>query len=284
MIELFNLLIVAPITNLLLAIYQVVNATQLPYGLGISVILLTIAMRFLLAPLTASQLKAAKKMQEVAPELKKLKEKYKGNAQRLQAETMLLYKQQGINPAAGCLPVILQLPIIWGLYNVLQHLVKETSLSEINKYAYADWLKLNTLWDTTFLGIPIAQTPSNLFSTIGVVIILVPLLTGLSQFVQSRMMIPATKPEETKPVKSSKKKKSIETKTQPDFATAFQTQTLYIFPLMIGFFSFTFPVGLSLYWITFTIFGIIQQYKLQGPGGLAPLLETIKGKYNGRTK
>lgn len=283
MIELFNLLIVAPITNLLLGIYQLVSITQLPFGLGISIILLTIVMRLLLAPLTASQLKAAKKMQEVAPELKKLKEKYKGNNQRLQAETMLLYKKQGINPAAGCLPVILQLPIIWGLYNVLQHLVKETSLGEINKFAYADWLKLDTLWDTSFLGIPIAQTPADLFSTIGIIIVIVPLLTGLSQFIQSRMMIPAAKPEDKAVVKSTKKKNG-EQKTTPDFATAFQTQTLYIFPLMIGFFSFTFPVGLSLYWITFTIFGIIQQYKLQGPGGLTPLLATIKERYYGRTK
>ena len=74
------------------------------------------------------------------------------------------------------------------------------------------------------------------------------------------MMI--NKPEEPKDaVKNTDKKKE-------DFATAFQTQSLYIFPVMIGFFSYNFPVGLSLYWNTFTIFGIIQQYKISGLGGL----------------
>ncbi len=270
--NIFEVIILAPITNLLLAIYQVVQATGLPYGLGFSVILLTLAMRFILAPLTSQQLRSAQKMQSVAPEVAKLKEKYKNNPQRLQAETMLLYKNNGINPAAGCLPVLLQLPILWGLYSVLQHLVKETSVDAINKFAYADWLKLTTLWDTHFFGIPLAKTPSELLPVLGFGIVLLPFLTGFTQFIQSKMMIPHK--EEEKNV--SKKKKEVKTKTEPDFATAFQTQTVYIFPFMIGFFSFTFPAGLSLYWITFTLFGIIQQYKIQGAGSLTPHLSRIK--------
>lgn len=274
--NIFELIILAPITNLLLAIYQVVEASGVPFGLGFSIILLTLVMRFLLAPLTSQQLKAAQKMQKIAPEVAKLKEKYKGNPQRLQAETMLLYKNQGINPAAGCLPVLFQLPILWGLYSVLQHLVKETSVTEINKLAYTDWLKLTTLWDTSFFGIPIAKTPSELLPIIGFGIILVPFLTGFSQFIQSKMMI---MPKKVEPKTKGKKK---ETKSEPDFATAFQTQTVYIFPFMIGFFSFTFPVGLSLYWITFTVFGIIQQYKIQGAGGLEPWITILKNKYGGK--
>jgi YidC/Oxa1 family membrane protein insertase len=73
-------------------------------------------------------------------------------------------------------------------------------------------------------------------------------------------------------VSPAAKKKSAE----PDFATAFQTQSLYMLPLMIGFFSFQFPLGLSLYWNTFTIFGIIQQYKISGLGGLAQWIDYLK--------
>ena len=68
-----------------------------------------------------------------------------------------------------------------------------------------------------------------------------------------------------------------EDKKKEDFASAFQTQSLYIFPVMIGFFSYNFPVGLSLYWNTFTIFGIIQQYKVSGLGGLKGWVKKIHG-------
>lgn len=275
LINIFNLLIVHPITNLLVAIYQLLAFLHVPSPLGFAIIGLTIAIRFILSPLTASQLKASKKMQDVAPKIKLLKEKFKGNAQRIQAETMLLYKEHGINPAAGCLPVLVQLPVIWGLYTVLQHLVKQTNLSEINNVLYTDALKLNQLWDTHFFGISLAQTPGQLLGIVGPLILLLPFLTGFSQLIQSKMMFP----QAAKAVETKKKGKAVKSApAQPDFATAFQTQSTYIFPVMIGFFSYSFPVGMSLYWITFTIFGIIQQYKMQGLGGLAPWVDLVKSK------
>ena len=100
-------------------------------------------------------------------------------------------------------------------------------------------------------------------NTLGPIILLVPLLTGLFQFIQSKMMMSAT------PVKKDDVKK------KDDFATAFQSQSLYIFPVMIGFLSYTFPIGLSLYWNTFTIFGIIQQYKISGLGGLEIWMQKV---------
>lgn len=263
----FTLLFVQPMTNLLVGIYQLLLALQIPSPLGFAIILLTIAIRLVLYPLTAAQLRSSKKMQDIAPKLSSLKEKYKGNPQRIQAETMLLYKQHGVNPAAGCLPLLIQLPVIWGLYSVLQHAVKQNSLADINKLVYTDWLKLHQVWDTHFFGIPLGQNPSQLLGTVGFGILLIPFLTAASQFVQSKMMIPATPPNTTKKKEGGS-----------DFATAFQTQSLYIFPLMIGFFSYQFPVGLSLYWITFTIFGIIQQYLMQRgpktpPAAPAPVVE-----------
>ena len=163
---------------------------------------------------------------------------------------------------------LIQLPLFFGLYTVLQQSVSQTSLEQLNKFIYVDSLKLKEIWDTTFFGIPLSQIPAELFAAMPLIVLL-PFLTGFSQFIQSKMMFVA------KPVEDKKKK---EKSTEPDFASVFQSQTMYLFPIMIGFFSFTFPSGLSLYWITFTIFGIIQQYKVQGWGGLAPLLARLEHK------
>jgi YidC/Oxa1 family membrane protein insertase len=128
----------------------------------------------------------------------------------------------------------------------------------VNEIAYSPALQLTKPWDMTFFGLPLGSTPRDLLGSYGFLILLVPILTGLFQFFQSKMMFaPSVQlaPNEKKP-------------TEPDFATAFQTQSLFLFPAMLGFLSFTFPLGLSFYWNTFTIFGMIQQYKLQGWGGL----------------
>jgi YidC/Oxa1 family membrane protein insertase len=252
--SIFTTLLVQPITNLLVVIYQLLVYLHIPSPFGFSIILLTMVIRLALFPLMAAQLKSSKKMQEIAPELSALKVKYKGDAQRQQAETMALYKKYGINPAAGCVPVVIQLPIIWGLYSVLQEAVKQTSVGGINHLIYTESLKLSHMWDTHFFGIPLAKTPSQLLGSVGVLILVLPLLTAATQFIQSKMMLPAPTP------KTTDKKKGD---SMADFASAFQTQSLYIFPIMIGFFSFQFPSGLSFYWITFTVFGIIQQYLMQ---------------------
>src|SRR3989344_5710097 len=197
--SLFNTVLVWPILNALVGIYKILFLLNTPYALGFSIIGLTVVIRFILYPLTASQLRASRKMQEVSPHLSKLKEKHKNDAKMLQQETMKLYKEHGVNPAAGCLPVLVQIPIIWGLYSVLSQIV--------------------------------ALGPQSVVSSIHKVV---------------------------------------------DFASAFQSQSLYIFPLMIGFFSYQFPIGLSLYWNTFTVFGIIQQYQISGPGGLESLWQKKK--------
>ena len=262
--SLFNTILVWPIINALVGIYKILFFLHVPYALGFSIILLTIAIRLILYPLISSQLKASKKMQEISPHLSKLKDKHKNDAKTLQAETMKLYKEFGVNPAAGCLPLIVQLPIIWGLYSVLQQIVSlgaKDVASSINRIVYFDFLKLSGSWDPSFLGIPLGKNPAELISKIGPVILIVPLLTFLFQFIQSKMMIPQNKDKEKSKDKNKEKKKD-------DFASAFQSQSLYIFPVMIGFFSYTFPLGLSLYWNTFTIFGIVQQYLISGWGGL----------------
>lgn len=245
-----NLIILYP----LIAIYKALVFVHVPHPLGLSIILLTILIRFILYPVITSQLKASKKMQELGPRLSEIRERYKGNSTMISQETMKLYKENGVNPAAGCLPVIVQLPVIWILYSVLQNIVKDQALvtAEVNRVIQASFLKLSGPMDQSFFLLPLGKTPGQLFhpSFPAVLILLVPLATGFFQFIQSKMMFP-------KPAANA-------TKKSDDFASAFASQSTYIFPVMIGLFSYSFPIGLSLYWNTFTIFGIVQQHLISG--------------------
>ena len=277
--NIFDILIVDPIINVLLFIYKILFTLGIPFSLGFSIIVLTVIIRVILYPLTTAQLKASKKMQEVAPHVSKLKEKHKGDAKMLQAETMRLYKEFGVNPAAGCLPLLIQLPVIWGLYTVLIKVINlgANTVSDVNKIAYFDFVKISKPWDVYFFGFPLSKNPSELLSSMGILILAIPILTGVFQFIQSKMMRSPKPKEDNKKLSEAK---SASGGKKEDFATTFQTQSLYIFPVMIGFFSYTFPIGLSLYWNTFTIFGIIQQYKVSGLGGLEELIK----KYGKITK
>lgn len=270
--EIFNILFTNPITNFLVAFYQALAAIGIPYAFGFSIILLTVFIRLILYPFTAAQIKAAHKMQKVAPHITAIREKHKGDNKRQQAEMMRLYKEHGVNPAAGCLPLIVQIPIIWSLYQVLNVAVSVNSpaaLSKINNVLYFDFLKLNHVWDSLFFTLPLGVTPSNLFSKMPLIVLL-PVLTGVLQFVLSKMMMPEAVPG------------VVVAEKKDDFQSAFQKQSLFLFPAMIGFFSFTLPVGLSLYWNTFTIFGILQQYLLIGPGAATQLFKKVK--LHGRNK
>mgnify|MGYP001161973642 CR=1 FL=1 len=250
----FTILINQPITNLLVACYQLFNFIHIPFALGFAIIALTFLIRLVLYPFTAAQIKTSKKMQDMAPHISKLKEKHKSDKKKQQEEMMKLYAEFGVNPAAGCLPIIIQLPVIWGLYHVLSTAVAVNSLDklkEINNLMYFEGLRLTRLWEATFFGIPLAQSPASLMKE-SPLILLVPVLTGVLQLIFSKMMAPE-KPYEAK---------------ADDFQATFAKQSLFIFPIMIAVFSFQLPFGLSLYWNAFTLFGILQQYFLVGLGGL----------------
>lgn len=262
--QIFTILLTQPITNLLVACFQFFSFLHVPYPLGFSIIALTFFIRIVLYPFTASQIKTSKKMQDMSPHISKLKEKHKDDKKKQQEEMMKLYSEFGINPAAGCLPVIIQIPIIWSLYHVLDKVVKVNTLDklkEVNQLMYSDGLRLNRLWETTFFGIPLAQSPSSLMKDMPL-IVLVPVLTGVLQLIFSKMMAP---------------EKGYQGKSD-DFQATFAKQSLFIFPIMIGFFSFQLPFGLSLYWNAFTLFGILQQYFLVGLGGLKQWQALVAGK------
>ena len=249
-----------------MAIYQLLTLIHIPSALGFSIIFLTIVIRLILYPFMHQSLKQQKKMQQLTPHINKLKEKHKNDAKRLQVEQMALFKEHGVNPASGCLVMIIQIPILISLYNVLLLVVRATSVNAINSRLYFAFLKVHSMWDTSFFGIPLAHTPKDLLATVGYGILFAAILTGGLQLIQSRMMMA---PAADMP-KTDKKKE------EPDFATAFQTQSMYILPVMVGFFSFSLPFGLSLYWNTLTIFGIIQQYIISGWGGLVDWFPFLK--------
>ena len=182
---------------------------------------------------------------------------------------MRLYKEHGVNPAAGCVPALVQIPIFFGLYSLINSLVGKSQaeiVSYINNIVIAPF-QITQAWDPTFFGIPLSASPKELLGTLTIVAIAIPLLTGLFQFIQSKMMF--STPPSNLPVKKADG-------ASEDFSTVFQKQAAYIFPVMIGFFSFTFAFALSLYWNTFTIFGIIQQYKIAGLGGLEGLWQKTR--------
>lgn len=279
----YTVILFNPILNVLMVFYHTLLYLHVSNTLGWSIVLLTIAIRLLLYPLIASQIQASKKMQAVTPHLNALKEKHKGDSATLQKETMKLYQEHGINPVAGCLPLLIQFPIIIALYQVLQLSVGTNAThitGVINTAVYAPWLRLVRPIDQNFFGLPLGQSPSHLLSHIGFVVLLVPIVTALLQLVQSKMMFQVfeNKIQAVEKEASQTKNNELikEVKKEDDFATAFQSQSMFIFPLLIGYTSFAFALGLSLYWNTFTIFGILQQYQIQGLGGLKDWLPKKK--------
>lgn len=150
----FDILFINPIINLLVGIYHLLLLIRVPSTLGVSIILVSIAIRLILYPFTRSYLKASKKMQSLTPHLSRLKERHKGDSKKIQEETMLLYKEHGVNPLAGCLPMLVQIPIAWGLYSVLQKVAQlnaKATLAYVNGAAYGPYFRLNHVWDTIFL-------------------------------------------------------------------------------------------------------------------------------------
>ena len=114
--------IFAPIENILHIVLEALHSLTDMAGVGsygLSIILLTIIIKMILYPLTVKQVKSMKAMQELSPKMKKIQEKYKDNPQVMQQKVGALYKEAGVNPLAGCLPLIIQMPILMGMYYAL---------------------------------------------------------------------------------------------------------------------------------------------------------------------
>lgn len=263
-IAIFNTLFLAPIINIMVLFIHAFNAIGIPGSLGLSIIALTAVIKLLIWPFMTAQLRSSRKMMDLKPHLDKLKEKHKGDKQKFSQAQIALFKEHGVNPAAGCLPALIQMPVFIALYQVIFAFFDTTSgLNRINDLTYSFVPDLAQMPSPQFLGIDLSHKPSD-FGQYGWALLLIPVVTATLQFVQSKMMTPP--PVKKYPSDSAVEKKEKENKG--DMASAMQSQMLYLLPLMIGFFAYGFPAGLALYWNTFTIFGIIQQYKIAGLGGL----------------
>ncbi len=259
----FDALLITPILNLLIVFYKVFLFIHIPGALGLAIIILTIIVRLILWPLTAAQLKSTQKMAALKPHLDRIKAEHGQDKVRHQEEVTKLYKEHGVNPLAGCLPLLVQIPVFIALYRVLLEIVDPTKtdfLTKINSKIYFSAMHLDKIPNTFFFGLRLENKPSD-WAHIGFFILIIPILTGLFQYVQSKMLMPTAQTQAIKPKTKEKEKESME-----DAMASMQSQMSLIMPAMIAFFSYGFPVGLSLYWNTFTIIGIIQQYLISGAG------------------
>lgn len=251
---LWNQALIWPITNLLVAFYRLGEFLQVPGPLGFSIIAMTIVFRILLYPFMNTQMKSAKKLAKLKPHIDELQKKHKDDKQALQQAQMALYKEHGVNPAAGCLPLLIQMPVLIALYNVFYSVFQNsdltTMIADINKILYFPQLHLSS-FDLSFFGFNLAAKPSQ-WQQYGWWLLAIPIITGLLQWYQTKLMMP---PTEKKKESSDKK----EEKKDEDMAAEMQKQMAIISPLMFGFFAYQFPIGLALYWNLFGIFGIIQQ-------------------------
>lgn len=247
--NLWNQLLIWPILNVLIGLYKAFTIVALPGAFGFAIIALTLLIRTVLAPLTNAQMKSAKKMQDLKPRLDELNKKHKDNKVALQQAQLALYKEMGINPAAGCLPLLVQIPIFIALYNVFSGVLTSANTTDvvrdINKVLYHPVVQIESL-NLDFFGINLAVKP-NEWQVYGIWLLLIPVITGLLQYFQTKQMLPSA---------------SKQPAAQEDQMAAMQKQMGLIMPVMIGFFALSFPIGLALYWNAFTLFGIMQQSKI----------------------
>lgn len=268
MSQLWRILLFKPFVNGLIFLNNLFG------NLGLAIIILTVVIRLALYPLTLPSMRATKKMAELAPEMEKLKKKYNHDKQRLAQAQMDLYKKHGANPAAGCLPQIIQLIILIALYQAFAQVLKVDGpeiIARLNEILYS-FLKLSPEAKINLSFLYLQLDKPDLIRLGGL-----PPLPGfflicaaLVQFLTSKMMSPQVAQQERQAGKTKEK--------TDDLAASMQSQMLYLFPLMTILIGFTFPSGLVLYWFTFSAVTIVQQYFVAGPGGLKPWLNKIKIK------
>ncbi len=259
--QFFTTIFLYPIRNILVGFYKLFLFLHIPGAYGFAIISLVVLVRFLLHPFFEQQLETSKKMQQLKPKLDILTAKFKNDPKKLQAEQMRLYQEAGINPASGCLFMLIQIPVFIALYNTLTLFLKGSGhslINEVNKTLYFPFLEIQSI-DPHFMGLNLALSPqkSGLWFYY-----IIPAVTGILQYYQAKTSLPQTAaaPANTEVKKDEKDGKKSD--TSADFQSAMNTQMKYILPVMIAYFSYTLPVGLSLYWNIFSLFSIMQYRSL----------------------
>ncbi|HZR44162.1 MAG TPA: YidC/Oxa1 family membrane protein insertase [Ktedonobacteraceae bacterium] len=258
--NLFNLIFTFPILNVLVLLDHLFN------DFALSIVVLTLIIRLVLVPVTLQQLKSMKANQALQPQMAELRKKYAKDQQAQARAMQALYKEYGINPLAGCLPMLIQLPVLYGLFYALSTVVRSTThnVNDINQHLYpfiphyTKFPNIDFNW-FTFLSASWHFPLSNPDPTH-----VLPILAGLATFIQLRMSQPKTAP-------------GTQASTDPTAQSMKSMQ--YIMPLITVFFGWTFPAGLALYWTVSSVFQVIQQFFVTGWGSLLPASMQIgKGK------
>jgi YidC/Oxa1 family membrane protein insertase len=288
-----------PLFNLLVFLYEIPF-----FDFALAIIVFTIVIRTILAPLFVKQIRSQKEMQRMQPLIREVQRKHKGNRQKVSEETMALYKEHGVNPAAGCLPVILQLPILFALYQALiraSGLIQGFVPNEGNQVAFDrlqdaglvsqvagrdDWyriavdgacnlpefsqlpqfLPLNCqLIDPIKLNSTVDTTVGWLLNLDLAQVDTVFAFPLFGGFALSLLAVIAA-------VLQFMQVKMTSPRPNPEDPTSSMTSTMiYTFPLLTIIWGGIFPSGLILYWIIYTAYLVVQQYLIMGWGNLFPL-------------
>jgi len=229
-----------PLANLMLLLYNFLGHQTVA-----ALAVLTTLIRLLILPLTLGQQRSARRMQELQPQIEKLQKKYGKDKERLAQEQMKLWKEAGINPMGGCLPLLIQLPIMIGLYQAIMYCVPTTPLQlfQFSQHIYK-WLPgvvgLVPL-QSTFLGMDLGQPP-NIAHWWSYAL---PLLVFATTWLQQKLLSP--------PAPSGDQSQ-----------TAMMSQQMQIMmPLMFGLIALQYATGLSIYFIISNLIGIAQFYLIQ---------------------
>lgn len=241
--KLFRAFITKPFLNFLIFIASILPG----HSLGVAIIVLTLVVKFLLYIPTQHSLKGQKKMQKAQPLLDEIRRRHKEDPKRMQEETMKIWKEHGINPFQSCLPLLIQMPVLIGVFYV----VRDGSLLALSQHlVYPFYQHIDWTFSTTFLGLDLLKSNAYLFA---------PLLVIL-QFLQMKLTFAIAQRKKdqaggAKPASEAEKSQQLQ-----------QKMMLYGLPLMIGVFAFQFPAAVSLYWGISTVFAIGQQVVVNRKG------------------
>lgn len=236
----WELIIVQPLTNLLLWIYDALGHG--PHMFGLAIILFTVLIKLLTWPLNASQVKGAQAMQELQndKDWQEIQKKYAKDREKLAQEQMRVYREKGINPFASCLPTLVQFPIIIGLYQAIIRALSVTPLDmlKLARTVYPSQNVENIIpLNSTFLWMDLGSPES--VQILGFALPTLAIIVALTTWLQTKLTMPAT--------------------SNPNDQTAQMTRMMSIYmPLMLGWFALNFASGISVYFIISNIIGIVQ--------------------------
>ncbi len=236
MTQLFETILVQPIVNLLIWLYNV-----LPGGdLGFAIIVLTIIVKAILYPFTVAQIKQQRALQEIQPKIEEIRARLKDDKEAQAKELMDLYRKEKVNPASSCLPLLIQLPIFIGLFQALRDSLASRGLNLLYPFV-ANPGSINHI----FLGIVDLSKPS----------IPLAVIAGAIQFVQSWQMM--KKPSPTTPPPTEVE--GAPAAKDESMAAMMNKQMMYIMPIMTIVIGFSLPGGLALYWGVMSALTVAQQ-------------------------